>query len=100
MNSTLKPTLFPPVIAALCFYTKSEVGITKEDLGQKLNEMYFNYPDKETVVMIHLFGIKYAAEIKEVGISQKELTSIAKNQLSYVTEISKGMKLAKYVKAS
>jgi len=34
-----------------------------QELGTVLKDMYFNYPDKKTVVMIHLFGIKYATEI-------------------------------------
>ncbi len=47
--------------------------------------------------MIHLFGIKYADEIKESGIAPKEIAKDADINESYGTEISKGMKLKKYV---
>lgn len=68
-----------------------------EELGNILNEMYFNSPDKETVAMIHLFGIKYADKIKELGVSFKDIAKAAKINESYGTEISKGAKLSKYV---
>ena len=44
--------------------------MTLQELGQKLNEMYFNSEDGEAVAMIHLFGIKYASEIIRSGESK------------------------------
>ncbi len=41
------------------------------DLGNKLNDMYFNSAHGETVAMIHLFAIKYATEIKATGASMR-----------------------------
>ena len=70
----------------------------KNELGKVLHDMYFNSPDGETVAMIHLFGIKYAKEISNADTTFKELAELAKIQPSYGTEISKGVKLAKYVK--
>ena len=70
----------------------------KTDLAKKLNEMYFNSANGEAVAMIHLFGIKYASEIKQSGSTFRELADLAKIQPSYATEISKGAKLAKYVR--
>lgn len=69
------------------------------ELGQKLNDMYNNAPNGEKVAMIHLFGIKYADQIKKHNLSTKEIAKEADIKESYVAEISKGIKLAKYVKA-
>ena len=71
--------------------------MNKNDLARKLNDMYFNSNEGETVAMIHLFGIKYSSEINAADVTFKELAKLAKIQPSYATEISKGAKLAKYV---
>ena len=39
--------------------------MTLSELGKKLSEMYNNAPEGDAVAMIHLFGIKYAKEIKK-----------------------------------
>ena len=39
--------------------------MTLNELGTKLSEMYNNAPKGDSVAMIHLFGIKYADQIKE-----------------------------------
>ena len=44
--------------------------MTVEQLGKKLKEMYDNAPRKEQVTWVHLFGIMYAEQIKEVGIRE------------------------------
>ena len=67
------------------------------ELGDILNRMYMNSQDGEKVAMIHLFGIKYANEIKSIDSSSREIAKAAKINDSYSTEISKGVKLAKYV---
>ena len=72
--------------------------MTKNELGNVLKEMYFNSNRGETVAMIHLFGIKYASDIKKSGATCKEIAKLAQIPPSYATEISKGVKLAKYVK--
>jgi 5-methylcytosine-specific restriction protein B len=71
--------------------------MTKADLAQKLNNMYYNAPKGEKVSMIHLFGIKYSEEIKESNASTKEIAKAANINESYGTEISKGVKLGHYV---
>jgi hypothetical protein len=71
--------------------------MTLNELGQKLSDMYNNAPAGDAVAMIHLFGIKYASEIIQGGYSKKEIANNANIQESYGTEISKGVKLAKYV---
>ncbi len=72
--------------------------MTLKELGEKLNEMYNNAPNGDSVAMIHLFGIKYANEILQSGFSKKDIANAARIPESYGTEISKGVKLAKYVK--
>ncbi len=73
--------------------------MTLQELGKVLHEMYFESEEGEAVAMIHLFGVKYAAEIAELGASKKELAKAAGIHESYGTEISKGVKLARYVRA-
>jgi len=68
-----------------------------QELGDKLHDMYFNSEDGEAVAMIHLFAIKYAEDILASGESMKAIANAAGIQESYGTELSKGVKLAKYV---
>lgn len=67
------------------------------ELGNKLKNMYENAPNGESVVMIHIFGIKYANEIKQNGFTSSDVIRAAGLNSSYATEVHKGMKLAKYV---
>lgn len=69
-----------------------------KELGKKLSDMYNNAPSGDKVAMIHLFGIKYANEIKQYKYSKKDIAKEANIPESYLTEIMKGVKLAKYVK--
>jgi len=71
--------------------------MTLNELGTKLNEMYNNAPKGDTVAMIHLFGIKYANEIKESKYSKKDIIKQSGIKESYLTELTKGVKLANYV---
>jgi 5-methylcytosine-specific restriction protein B len=71
--------------------------MTLNQLGEKLREMYFGSGEGEAVAMTHLFGIKYAAEIKELGASATSIALAAGIQKTYGTEINKGIKLAKFV---
>jgi 5-methylcytosine-specific restriction protein B len=66
-------------------------------LGEILNKMYFESSDGEAAAMVHLFGIKYAFEIKESGASMKAIAKAAGIRESYGTEISKGVKLSNFV---
>ncbi len=72
--------------------------MTLQDLAVTLSDMYNNAPQKEKLTMIHLFGIKYANVIIENGYSRKEIIKKANMRESYLTELSKGMKLSNYVK--
>ncbi len=70
--------------------------MTCRELALELKSMYENSSNEKTT-MIHLFGIKYADEIKQVGCTPREILKTADMPESYQTEISKGIRLAKYV---
>ena len=66
-----------------------------DQASQKLAQMYKNALPKEQALSIHLFAIKYADQIRDLSV--KEIVVGAGLPESYKTEISKGIKLAKYV---
>ena len=68
-----------------------------EELGTTLNEIYFNAKEGETATMIHLFGIKYANDIRNGSVSPKKIAELAGIPATYSAEISKGCNLAKHV---
>lgn len=70
----------------------------QQKLGLILNKMYNEAKKGEKVTMIHLFGIKYGNIIKENNYSIKDIVKDAHISETYVTEITKGANLAKYVK--
>ena len=71
--------------------------MTKQDLAIELKKMYNNAPKGDRTTMIRLFGIKYAKEIKECDASVIAIVTFAEIGSSYHAEISKGIRLAKYV---
>lgn len=72
-------------------------NMTEYELGKILKGMYDGAPKGDQAAFIHLFGIKYADELSNVRLSKKEILKNAGLPESYQTEISKGVKLAKYV---
>jgi len=70
---------------------------TDAELASILTWMYFDAKDKESVTMIHLFGIRHADDIKRCGSSVSKIVKMSSIPNSYVTEVHKGMRLAKYV---
>lgn len=60
-----------------------------------LAQMYKDALLNEKVVSVHLFGIKYADEIRDMSV--KDIVIGAELYKSYQTEIRKGINLAKYV---
>jgi len=72
--------------------------LTENELGIKLKEMYeVGCPKKEAVTFIHLFGIKYADDIRSNRLNVAELIKVSGISPTYITEINKGIKLSKYV---
>ena len=71
--------------------------ISKALLGKKLKEMYDNAPHGEQVLMVHLFGIKFADIITQNGYTTKQIVDASGLNSPYQTELNKGIKMAKYV---
>lgn len=69
--------------------------MTEYILGNVLKEMYETAQAKEQTLNIRLFGIHYAGLLGQ--FSKTEILKVAGLSDSYKTEISKGIKLAKYV---
>lgn len=72
--------------------------MTLNELGSTLKEMYENAPKGDSVTMIHLFGIKYSTVITNSNFSRKDIIEKSGISPSYLTELSKGINLSKYVK--
>ena len=70
--------------------------MTLKELGSKLFIAYSESARNEQIVSLHLFGIKYADDIKKFGI--KEVVDESGIKSSLRTELNKGVNLAKYVK--
>lgn len=68
-----------------------------DQLGMTLRRMYDSAPQGDKTTQIHLFGIKYAADIQAADVTAREIVLAAGMQKSYATEVSKGIRLAKYV---
>ena len=71
--------------------------MTPDELACTLSEMYHDAPEREATTMIHLFGIKYADEIRDCGAPVTEIVRLSSLPNTYSTEVSKGVRLARYV---
>ena len=67
------------------------------ELGAILGGMYNSAPMEDAALMIRLFGIKYAAEIKKDNYSTEEIIKASGISEVYVYELAKGVKLSEYV---
>lgn len=70
--------------------------LTKKFLIQRLKQFYDNAPEGFQMTMVHLFGIIYADQFEMY--SKDEIAYKAIGKTSIYVELSKGVKLAKYVK--
>jgi hypothetical protein len=70
---------------------------TINGLGEILKRMYSKAPQGYQVANIHLFGVKYAAIIQRYNYKVSDIINASGLNSSYATEVSKGIKLAKYV---
>lgn len=69
-----------------------------EILIEKLRNCYEKAGRNESTLQIHLFSIKYSQDIRNSKYTISELATKAGLTSGYATEISKGIKLAPYVK--
>ena len=67
------------------------------ELAAELRRMYDSAPRNEAACQIHLFGIRYAAELQACGCPLKHILELSGVSRGYASEVSKGMKLARYV---
>ena len=66
-----------------------------QELADRLRKAYHDAPPREKAVRIHLFGIKYAADL--TGRSIPTIVKLADVPENWASEIRKGIALAKYV---
>ncbi|MEA1961894.1 MAG: hypothetical protein U9N81_11610 [Bacillota bacterium] len=71
--------------------------MTENELGEILKEMYDNAPAGDQVAMIHLFGIKNAAIILANNFKATDIVRASGINKSYATEVSKGIRLSRFV---
>ena len=69
-----------------------------QQLADELRRMYDIAPKGEKVAYLHLFGIRYAAELAR--FSPASVVERAGLQRAYGTEVNKGRNLAEYVERS
>ena len=68
------------------------------ELGQILSKMCQDAPKNEKVVSIYRFGIKYASEVRDLGRSGiRDVIKQSGIHSTYGVELSKAIKLSKYV---
>lgn len=71
--------------------------MTENQLWLILKEMYENAQKGYQVANIHLFGVKYAKIIEDSNYKSTDIVRASGINSSYATELSKGIKLARYV---
>lgn len=70
---------------------------SEKTLGKILKDMYENAPKNEQILMINLFGVKFGSIIKLRGYNAGNIVRYAGLSNWYRAEVSKGVKLSKYV---
>lgn len=71
--------------------------MTLEQLAAILSRMYEEAPHRQKVAHIHLFGIRHARDIAAAGVSASAVVERSDVSDVYVSEVQKGIVLAKYV---
>ena len=70
--------------------------MNETELSEILRRMHRNAPHGEQSTAVHLFGIRYVAELSAPHVSINTVAALAGLDKWY-TEVRKGMRLAKYV---
>ena len=71
-----------------------------KELGLILKEMYDSAGDKQQVVSIHMFGIKYGKIILEKDYKPSEIIKFSGLNESYSSEVTKGINIYKFLSAN
>ena len=69
--------------------------MTTRELAKILRENYTRPPSGRKTVEIHLFGIRFAQQLRQVSIL--EVVEASGIPATYATEIAKGVALAEFV---
>lgn len=67
------------------------------ELAEKLREMYDGAKRNEAACQVHLFGIRYAKELQQCGCPLRDIVALSGISMGYLSEVSKGIKLSRYV---
>ena len=67
------------------------------ELAAELRRMYESAGRNEAACQVHLFGIKYARELQSSGYTLRHILELSGVSMGYLSDISKGVKLSKYV---
>jgi len=71
--------------------------MTLEQLSGILSRMHAEAPHGERVAAIHLFGIRHARDIAAAGTTARAVVKHSGVSNVYVSEVQKGIVLAKHV---
>ncbi len=71
--------------------------MNENELAEIMRDMYRNAPRGEQSTALHLFGVRYVAELSAPNVSINRVAELSGVGNSYHTEIRKGMRLARYV---
>ena len=71
--------------------------MTEESLARELKKRYDRAKRNQTILMIDLFGIEYGSAIRENAHSIKRIVQLSGIGDSYITEVTKAVKLSEYV---
>jgi 5-methylcytosine-specific restriction protein B len=71
--------------------------MSPNDLAKELSQMYHGAKKGEMSAMVHLFGVRYASQIKACDATAKQIALLAGLTDNYGSEINKAIKLAAYV---
>lgn len=71
-----------------------------KDLGDILRKMYDTADNKQQVVSIHMFAVKYGKVIAEKDYKPAEIIKYSGLNESYSSEVTKGINIYKYLKSN
>lgn len=71
--------------------------MTAHELARQLRSMYVNAPPGHKTTMMQLFGIRFAAEMRNCGESPQRILDLANIGRTSPVTIHDGIRLAEYV---
>ena len=71
--------------------------MNEKALANELKKRYKKAARNQTILMIDLFGIEYGELIRTENYSIKQIVQLSGIGESYITEVTKAVKLSKYV---